>query len=41
MGPKVEAALRFDGAGGERSVIAALEDAPAALAGDAGTTIVA
>jgi carbamate kinase len=41
MGPKVQAALDFLGAGGERAVIADLEDAPAALAGEAGTTIVA
>jgi len=39
MGPKVEAAVRFVEAGGERAVIASLEDAGAALAGDAGTTI--
>ena len=33
------AAVRFVEAGGERAVIASLEDAGAALAGDAGTTI--
>ena len=41
MGPKVQAALDFLEAGGERAVIADLEDAPAALAGHAGTSIVA
>ena len=40
MGPKVQAALDFLAGGGERAVIADLEDAPAALAGGAGTTIV-
>jgi carbamate kinase len=39
MGPKVEAALSFVEAGGERAVIAALDDGPAGLAGEAGTTI--
>jgi carbamate kinase len=39
MSPKVRAALEFVGAGGERAVIAALEDAVAGLAGEAGTTI--
>jgi carbamate kinase len=39
MGPKVRAAVRFVDAGGARAVIADLEDAPAALAGEAGTTI--
>jgi carbamate kinase len=39
MAPKVKAALEFVAAGGERAVIAALEDAPAALEGRAGTTI--
>ena len=39
MGPKVQAAMNFVAGGGERAVIAALEDAPAALAGDAGTSI--
>jgi carbamate kinase len=41
MGPKVQAALNFLAGGGERAVIAGLEDAPAALAGHAGTSIVA
>ena len=40
MGPKVEAALGFVQAGGSRAVIAALEDATAALRGEAGTEIV-
>lgn len=40
MGPKVEAAVGFVKAGGTRAVIADLEDASAALRGDAGTTIV-
>ncbi len=39
MGPKVQAALNFLAGGGERAVIADLEDAPAALAGEGGTTI--
>jgi carbamate kinase len=39
MGPKVRAAVRFVEAGGARAVIADLEDASAALAGEAGTTI--
>lgn len=39
MAPKVLAAVEFLEAGGERSVIAALEDAPAAVRGDAGTQI--
>jgi carbamate kinase len=41
MGPKVQAALNFLAGGGERAVIAGLEDAPAALAGHAGTSIAA
>lgn len=41
MGPKVEAAIQFIEGGGERVVIAHLEDAMAALAGEAGTHIVA
>jgi carbamate kinase len=41
MGPKVEAAARFVSEGGERAVICALDDAPEALAGDAGTAITA
>jgi carbamate kinase len=40
MGPKVQAALNFLAGGGERSVIADLEDAPIALRGGAGTSIV-
>jgi carbamate kinase len=40
MGPKVQAALNFLAGGGERSVIASLEDAPLALGGGAGTSIV-
>jgi len=39
MGPKVEAALRFVEGGGTRAVIARLEDATAAIAGEAGTQI--
>jgi carbamate kinase len=39
MGPKVQAALNFLAGGGERAVIADLEDGPAALAGEGGTTI--
>ncbi|MCY4348686.1 MAG: carbamate kinase [Thiotrichales bacterium] len=39
MGPKVEAALRFIDAGGQRAVIAHLDAAEAALAGEAGTQI--
>src|ERR687887_1641183 len=39
MGPKVQAAVSFVEADGERAVIAALEDATAALEGRAGTTI--
>lgn len=39
MGPKVEAALRFVEGGGRRAVIAALEAAEAAIAGEAGTQI--
>jgi carbamate kinase len=41
MGPKVQAALNFLAGGGERAVIAGLEEAPAALEGRAGTSIVA
>ena len=40
MGPKVEAAVRFVEGGGRRAVIGDLEDAPAALDGTTGTTIV-
>ena len=39
MGPKVEAALRFVEAGGSRAVIASLDDATQAIAGDKGTQI--
>jgi carbamate kinase len=39
MGPKVESAVTFVKAGGERAVIASLEQAEDALAGKAGTTI--
>ena len=39
MRPKLEAALDFLASGGEMAIIAALEDGPAALAGEAGTTI--
>ena len=41
MRPKVEAAVSFIEHGGERSTIAALERATDALAGRAGTRIVA
>jgi carbamate kinase len=40
MGPKVEAALGFLQAGGQRAVIAELDDALAALGGEAGTQVV-
>jgi carbamate kinase len=40
MGPKVEAAARFVSDGGDRAVICALDDAPEAVDGQAGTTIV-
>ncbi|MGH7540603.1 MAG: carbamate kinase [Gemmatimonadota bacterium] len=39
MRPKLEAALRFVEGGGERAIIAALEDAPRAARGEAGTRI--
>ena len=39
MGPKIEAAIEFLRAGGGRVVICLPEDAPAALAGEAGTVI--
>ena len=39
MGPKVEAAIRFLDGGGRRAVIAHLDAAEAALAGEAGTQI--
>ena len=41
MRPKVEAALEFVDTGGARATIAALRDGPAAMRGEAGTTIVA
>lgn len=41
MAPKVDAAIRFLAGGGQRAVIARLDDAEAALHGDAGTRIVA
>ena len=41
MGPKIDAALRFIAGGGQRVIIAHLEDAEAALSGDAGTHITA
>jgi carbamate kinase len=39
MGPKVEAVLRFVEAGGDSAVIAKLEDAAAAIAGERGTQL--
>src|SRR5919198_1553237 len=39
MGPKVEAAIEFVSGGGDRAVIASLEDASSALTGDRGTLI--
>ena len=39
MGPKVEAAANFVEGGGKRAIIAALQDGPRALAGQAGTHI--
>jgi carbamate kinase len=39
MQPKVEAACSFVAAGGRRAVIAALENGPAAIAGESGTQI--
>jgi carbamate kinase len=39
MGPKAEAAARFVESGGRLAAICALEDASAALAGDAGTLV--
>ncbi|MET0606329.1 MAG: carbamate kinase [Beijerinckiaceae bacterium] len=41
MGPKVEAAIRFLEGGGERCIIGALTEAGAAIAGEAGTHIIA
>ena len=40
MKPKIEAAAGFVRGGGARAVIARLSDGPAALRGDAGTTLV-
>jgi carbamate kinase len=40
MGPKVEAALRFVEGGGRRAVIAGLDDAVEAIAGDRGTQLI-
>ena len=39
MGPKVEAAIRFIDGGGRRAVIAHLDAAETALAGEAGTQV--
>ncbi|HWC31737.1 MAG TPA: carbamate kinase [Actinomycetota bacterium] len=39
MGPKVESAVEFVSGGGKRAIITALDDAPDALEGNAGTTI--
>ena len=39
MGPKVEAAVRFVESGGKRAVIASLEDAVEAIAGERGTQV--
>jgi carbamate kinase len=41
MGPKVEAAMHFVEQGGQRAVIADLAQATEALAGTAGTELVA
>lgn len=41
MGPKIESAICFLESGGERAIISSLEKAEEALAGKAGTTIVA
>jgi carbamate kinase len=40
MRPKVEAAAEFARVSGGRAIIARLNDGPAALRGEAGTTIV-
>jgi carbamate kinase len=40
MKPKIEAAAGFVRGGGQRAVIARLSDGPAALRGEAGTTLV-
>lgn len=39
MGPKIESAIDFLEAGGERAIIASLEQASLALSGRAGTLI--
>jgi len=39
MRPKLEAALQFLNSGGDRAIIASLDEGPAALAGEAGTII--
>ena len=39
MGPKVQAAIEFLDHGGERAIVCALDDAPRALEGNAGTRI--
>ena len=41
MGPKVDAALRFLEGGGERVIIAHLDEAMAALNGETGTHVLA
>ena len=41
MGPKVKAVLRFFAAGGKRAIIAHLDQAADAIAGKAGTHVVA
>jgi carbamate kinase len=41
MGPKVEAAVRFASDSGRRAIVCALDEAPEALAGQAGTVIAA
>jgi len=41
MRPKVEAAISFVASGGARATIAALRDGPAAIRGEAGTSITA
>jgi carbamate kinase len=40
MGPKIQAAIDFLEAGGKRVMIGDLDEAPAILRGEAGTTIV-
>jgi carbamate kinase len=41
MGPKIEAAIRFLEGGGERAIIAHLEEAMPALRGETGTHVIA